>query len=279
MGARTKSEPKAVPDAGALESPGPGLGPLTDLCGIGPKRAHSLGKLGLGAIRDLMLLEPRGLWTWPERVSIETAAQRHGQHVVVHATVTALRLTRLGGRRSIVRVRVGDASGEIDAMFFNQPWMREHMQVGQVVELAGKVIDAKGPALASPKVGTQDKPLPAAGELQAVYPLTEGWTQASLRGLCQNVTREYAAQLVDLVPDDVLAKHDLPCLSDAARAVHLPRCGQTFERGRRRLAFEGLLAVQARLHAERSSRRHGRARAVVLTQREHERIVGRFRIN
>ena len=120
---------------------------LTSLSGVGPKKAASLASAGIASVRDLLLLEPRGYECWEERSTIAEAREQLGRRAIVRAEVTRVRLTRLGGKRSLVRVSLEDATGTIDALFFNQPWMREHVTAGETYEFAGNVVDSKGDPL------------------------------------------------------------------------------------------------------------------------------------
>ena len=94
--------------------------PLTTLRGVGPAWAAKLERAGLRSVRDLLLLLPRRVVRWPERLAIAEARERMGERVTVRGEVRGVRLARLGGRRSLVRVEVADDSGSITAMFFNQ---------------------------------------------------------------------------------------------------------------------------------------------------------------
>ena len=127
---------------------------LTALPGVGPARAERLARLGLRSVRDLLFLQPRRLERQGARATVLAARAAVGGDVSVRGAVTSVRFHRSGGRRSLLRVRIEDSTGAIDALFFNQPWLREGMAAARTgasdVELYGRVVETKsGPALAT----------------------------------------------------------------------------------------------------------------------------------
>jgi len=252
------------------------LAALTSLSGVGPKKAASLAAAGIASVRDLLLLEPRGYECWEERSTIAEAREQLGRRAIVRAEVTRVRLTRLGGKRSLVRVSLEDATGTIDALFFNQPWMREHVTAGETYEFAGNVVDSKGPTLATPKLGTPAKPLPPAGTVQPIYPPVEGWSQDGLAGVIAEAVERFADRLLEPVPEERLDELNLPPLAQAVHDIHAPRDLASFGRARRRLTLETLIRIQCRIQGARSARRRTAARPVRVDAREHAQIMANF---
>ncbi len=156
--------------------------------------------------------------------------------------------------------RAGPAAPRVDALFFNQPWARHRFSKGDVVELYGQVVrGSKGLALTTPRVGTAERPLPAAGSLVPLYPLTDGLGQTFLRSLTRVALEAHADSLIERLPDEVLASLDWPTLGAAARAVHAPREADELARAMQRLGAEPLLALQARMRSKRGRGTLGRA--------------------
>ena len=175
-------------DRGAQERAGAVL-PLEDLPGVGPARRSRLERIGVFDVRDLLTLLPRELERWEAPLPIAEARERAGGTGSGRWTPGRVRLTRLPGRRSLVRATVEDDTGKIDGVFFNQPWMKEQLEGTGEIELEGRVVDAKGPALAAPKVGTASRPLPTPGELSPRYRQAEGISQDFLVRLCRRGRR------------------------------------------------------------------------------------------
>ncbi|MEE8467447.1 MAG: ATP-dependent DNA helicase RecG [Planctomycetota bacterium] len=253
------------------------LGALTDLPGVGPARAAALGRLGIANLRDLLFLMPAGAREWPEVIPAAEALACEGSWVRVRGTVTASHRSRFGGKRSVVRATLEDASGKLEALWFNQPWVIDRVVIGEQVELYGQLIKARsGLALSAPRIGHGEHALPQAGLVEPAYPSCEGLGAETVGKLCRLVAERFGPGLGEPLPDAVLAELDLPTLSQAVQNVHLPRSLPAFEAGRRRLALEPLLGVQARLHERRAGRGGGRARVARVDDALHAELVGRF---
>ena len=251
------------------------LGELTSLAGVGPVRVQRLANIGVHSVRDLLLLLPRRLVQWEERSTIARALERVGERVRVAGVVERVRFSRFGRRRSLVRARVADDSGAIDALFFNQPWLRDSIVPGRELELCGKVVDSRGTALAAPRLGSTERPLPAPGALEPEYPTATGLGQEFLRQLCRRATDEHAARLVERLEPRVLARLGLPELPNAVAEVHTPRDLEGFAAARRRLLLEGMLPVQAQLLGARGAR-GARVRPIELDERTHAGLLDRY---
>ncbi len=236
--------------------------PLTMLPGIGPARSATLARRGLTRVRDLFLLLPRRVVEWRERLPIAHALEQEGRDVTVRATVESTRLTRLPGRRSFFTMRCADESGALDAVFFNQPWLRERFAAGMQLELFGRIKTTRGSRLIVERVGTAERPLPPPGAFVPQYPAFGGFSESFLAQLVRSALPS-AARLVEPLDPALLARHGLPPLARAVELVHAPPDKAAHERGRARLALEPLLALQARLARSRAARGGG-ARAIAL---------------
>ena len=264
-----------------MEESDPLACPLTVLDGVGPVRAERLARLGLDTVRDLLVLVPRALERQGGRVTAARASASVGQEVSVTGRLARPRIFRRGRRRSVVSAELGDGSGTIRALFFNQPWLferlRELVERGAEVELYGRVVQTtSGPALSAPRLGTRSRPLPAPGTVLPVYPLTEGVGQQFLRALVRRAVERYAAWLEDPLPSDTSAELGLPDLPAAVQELHRPSSEARFLAARRRLALERLLGLQARLAASRAAQAAGRARPLVLSASDLRDLFGRL---
>jgi len=246
---------------------------LRALRGVGPARAALLAAAGLRTPRELLLHLPARLEVSPEPVRLAAALAAGAETVRVRARVASWRFSRFG-RRSLVRVTLVDESGTADALFFNQPWLRERFRKDEPVELFARVVDARGPALSVTRLAPQGGALPPPGGLTPVYAAPKGMTSEGLAQLVAQARERFGAELVEPLAADVLARLDLPALPQAVADLHAPSDAAAFERARRRVFLEGLLGLQARLAARRSE--GGSARAVRLAPGQRARLTACF---
>ena len=243
---------------------------VTTISGVGPARAGLLAELGVRTIRDLLLLAPQGLESTGLRASCAEAVGMVGAVVQITGRVERTRFFRRGGRQSVFTAYIADESGVIEAHWFNQSWLRESLVKDAVVTVAGRVgVTKKGkPSLVVPRIGTEEKPLPAPGGWEPRYQTVDGIGQGLLRGLCRGAL-ELATDLEDRAPLALLEELGLPRLSETPRALHEPRDPEEFTAARRRVALEGCLAMQARLQQGGDPER-GAAFPIETSDREHE---------
>jgi ATP-dependent DNA helicase RecG len=240
---RTKAPARARKPTGAL----PAAAPVAALRGVGAARAAALARLGLATVRDVLLYAPRGFEPAARRLPIGAACALRGVRVEVAGTVTALRLVRAGRGRSQVRARVEDASGSLEALWFNQPWRRRQIAIGQELVLRGPVVGARAAGLAMPQVGTAAKPLAAEPELLPRYAVGAGIGQEWLRKLVEQARERLATELEEPLDAHLRERARVPSLAALPVELHAPSDANRAAASRRRIALEALLGMQARL--------------------------------
>ncbi len=151
----------------------------------------------------------------------------------------------LGGRMG-TEAMVGDDTGTVRAVWFNQPYLARRFRTNMRLVLFGKVGVYKGKkVLESPEWEIlESEGLPREGLLVPVYPLTEGLYPRPVRGLMKTVVAEWAPRLEDHLPPDVRRRCGLMTLSEAIRQAHFPDSAQSRTRARSRLAFDELFLIQ-----------------------------------
>ncbi|HEX6699556.1 MAG TPA: ATP-dependent DNA helicase RecG, partial [Gaiellaceae bacterium] len=205
---------------------------------MGPTVKRKLARLGLETIRDLLQHRPfRYEQPVPER---RIADLRGDDEVVIAAGVLSVSEGRRG-RLKFLRARVADESGTTTATWFNQPWLKAHLQPGTRVRLRGRP-GRYGFDVRSYDLGEAS----ATADFAPVYPASEEITPKKLRELVE-AALPHARDFPDPLPAALRARLDLPLVADALTALHRPRGAEEAERGRRRLAFDELLALQLAL--------------------------------
>ena len=213
------------------------------LRGVGEKKQASLAAFDVDNVFDLLTTYPR---RWVDRTNEARIADlTPGEEALVLVTVRSVSARRTRNRRSMVNVNVGDGSGRMQVVFFNQPWRERQLKEGLQIALFGKADTYRGGLqMANPIV---DLIGDRTGRIVPIYPQSEkaqlntwelaGWIEEALR-------RSADRGIVDPVPADVLRRLDLVDRGDAFGMIHLPETMRDKEAARRRLAFDELLRVQ-----------------------------------
>ena len=219
--------------------------PITRAKGVGPKRAALLAKLGIETIEDLLFYFPRRLEDRSAVVPIGSV--RPGQEVGVRGEVQAIGQRRAGRNMTVTKAAIGDGTGFLYAVWFNQPWILDQLKRGDRIDLYGKVersygeLQMRTPTWEPAGAGVET------GRWVPVYPATEGVSDRYLRSLIHRNLDAHLPSIDDVLPDSLRDRHGLVRRRAAVEAIHRPPDPELFERARRTLAFEELLLLQVGL--------------------------------
>ncbi len=213
------------------------------LNGVGEKRRQSLADVGVDSLLDLLTTYPR---RWVDRSNEARIADLDvGAEALVLGTVRTVRKRTTRNRRTMVTANVGDGSGRLDVVFFNQPWRAKQLKEGLQVALFGKADTYRGGLqMTNPVV---DLIGDRTGRIVPIYPQSEkaqlntweiaSWVEEALRRCADR-------GIADPVPVAVRERLGLIDRYDALRSIHLPDSMRAKDEARRRLAFDELLRVQ-----------------------------------
>ena len=243
--------------------------PVQYLPGVGPRRALELSGAGIATIEDLLLYLP---FRYEDRSRfMPVAGLRPGIAATLQVRVLAKSLHRTRSGRPLLRVRFGDDSGTLDAIWFNQPYLDASFQIGAAVVLYG----APKPDPLAPKRLQMDAPQfeklsprdPQAGSIHVgrivpIYQRIGSLSSNQIRSLMHRLLPQLPAALEDPIPSAVRRRQRLLARSEALGAVHFPPAGSDVaalnlgrDPARRRLAFEEFFLLQVALALKRRGRR------------------------
>ena len=250
-GRGTTDPPKALPrkasSARKREVQGITLeSPLQALPGVRRDVAARLNKVGVETVSDGLYLFPRRHLDFSQHRPIAELVP--GPEQTAAGFVWNAKETRLGRRARGAEVIIGDETGNIRAVWFNQPYLVRVFRPGAQVIFSGRVAVFRGQlGFESPEyevLDSEDQDLTHAGRLVPVYPLTEGLSGRTVRRLIKGLVDTWADELPDPLPEEVKKRHGFPILSQALRSAHYPSSWEAYEEARRRLAFDELLTIQ-----------------------------------
>ncbi|MBQ3418437.1 MAG: ATP-dependent DNA helicase RecG [Ruminococcus sp.] len=213
--------------------------PITNLTGIGKRRAEQFYKLGVDSVGDLIRFYPRAYENWSEVTPI--ASVSHGERYVIQGTIAeAVKTVRLSGGRFMCRVAAYDDSGYINLVFFNNKYIPSMLRYGETYLFYGRVQkEAVGYQMTSPEFSELKK----ADAITPVYHLTEGLNNRMVIKAARQALSQLPEVMNDPIPYEILKRYDLCTLSYALNHIHFPADLKTLERARKRLVFEELLVL------------------------------------
>jgi ATP-dependent DNA helicase RecG len=236
-----KSSPKpikrAAPAYQSLNSP------ITTIKGVSSSLATSFGKLGVTTIRDLLYFFPNRHLDYSQRKTISRLEE--GNEETIIANIWQVRQVILGSRRSTEAI-VGDETGNVRVVWFNNPYLVKRLATNNQVVISGRLSIFKGrPVFQSPEWEIlEDRELVHTGRLVPVYPLTRGLKPRQVRKLIKEVVDCWAPQIEDFLPPEVAERRNLIKLPQAITQAHFPENEAAKSRARVRLAFDELFLLQ-----------------------------------
>lgn len=226
-----------VNDSKCLEAP------ITDIKGISTALSSKFAKLGIKSIHDLLYFFPHRHLNYSQIVKISQLTE--GDDQTIEANVWEVHQTFIGSRRSTEAI-IGDESGNMRVIWFNNPWVLRQLHAGDHIVISGRVKYFQGrPVFESPEWEiVEDKELIHTGRLVPVYPLTSGLYQRQVRKLVKAAIDQYAGLVSEYIPRSILGRCNLLDLSFAISQYHFPETLELKDKARVRLAFNELFLLQ-----------------------------------
>ncbi len=246
-----RGEEKARAGAGAGVRPS-GLGlldlPVSSVPGVGPGLRSALAALGIESVGDLLTHFPR---RYIDRSQIRPiSALKEGEEPTVVATVRSAGRRALRGGRTLVEVVVGDGTGYLSLVWFNQDWPLERLKPGFTAAFSGRVRRAFGRLqMVNPSYDLLEEggePVHT-GRLVPVHPATSRLSPPRVRRIVWRALNAFSRRIPDPLPRELSEKYGLPTLGDALWGIHFPSEPQAMERARARLVYEELLTLEVGL--------------------------------
>ena len=238
---------------------------LDTLPGVGPSLRAKLAKLGLRTIRDLLEHRPRD---YQQAVGETPISNLFGEEeAVIAGEVRRVSVRPTRRRLTVIKAAIRDGSGEISAVWFNQPWLADKLRPGTRLRLRGQLRRNEFHVRSYDLDGAS-----ATADFAPVYPASEEVTSPRLRTLVESAL-PYARDFGDSLPASLRARERLPLRFDALVALHRPREAEEAESARRRLALDELLLLQVGL----ARIREGTEEATAPALREAGELVERYR--
>jgi len=229
--------------------------PVSDVKGIGPKKAAAFEKLGIFKIRDAAQHFPRAYEDLRSAKSI--ASLQNDDKCLVRARVLLVKPGRGFGRKRTLTLLVEDATGRMQVVFFSAGFMLKSFVRGEEYRFFGKVkVEDGRVTIFHPTWAKEDEN--AETGIVPVYPLAYGLTQKDLKHLTR-LSLKCLEGSSDTLPAKVIADANLCSRHYALSNIHYPEGEKQYQEARYRLIFEELFVFS--LAVKLSKDRFGSGRA------------------
>ncbi len=218
---------------------------VTRLRGVSKQNVAKLRRLSVQTVGDLVNLFPHRHNDFGNIKSVSEL--EHGADQTVVVTVWEASAAGTGPRRKSTQAVLGDETGNVRAIWFNNPYMARTLRTGVQVVISGRVNAFRGQLVfESPEyelLGGQDE-LVHTGRLVPVYPTTQGLPQRTLRRLVKQALDSCISQVTEFLPEGLRHRTGLIGVQNAMAQAHYPDSQADWNAARRRLAFDELFLMQ-----------------------------------
>ena len=232
------------------------------LNGVGPGLAAKLKSIGVEKIVDFLYLYPR------RYIPITSVSKlTPGEELGVLVNIWEVYQVKLGSRQS-TRAVVGDETGNVVVMWFNQPFVAKSLKVNRKALIIGKANVFRGEKTlecSGYEFIESDDEIFEVGKLIPVYPSTEGLNQRAIRKVARVAVDSSLNVIDDYLPEAIRSRLKLLDLSDAMSSIHSPPTKELKDQARDRIAFDELFLTQLSLLSRKYSwQQEGSGRVMVL---------------
>ena len=214
---------------------------------IGAGRLAKLKNINVHTVADLISHYPRDYKDFSHIAPIKNITA--GETCVIKAVITKEGEVLKANGLTITKIKAADGTGEIEIVWYNQPYLKNHFAKGNEYIFCGKVSHKFNTyRMEAPVYEPADgREFLTGGRIVPVYPLTEGISQKIFLSFVKEALDRFAGEITEELPDHILKKYELCDKRFAVRNIHFPENGGAFLTSRKRLVFDELLFTQLRL--------------------------------
>ena len=215
--------------------------PVTDLKGVGTKTAADLGSLGIYSIYDLLFYFP---FRYDELQTLPLDQIMDGQKVMLKGIVaTEPFVSRFGYKKSRLSFKIRIDHDIVMVNFFNQPWLKSKIEIGQEVAIYGKYNVARQSLSAFKFVAAKEND----SGMAPIYPVNRHVKQKKLVSLINLAIDSFLDQVQDIVPKEIREKYRLLYDQEIIQKMHHPKNGCEAELAKRSAIFREFFIFELQL--------------------------------
>lgn len=236
--------------------------PVTDLKGVGTKTTAALGSLGIYSIYDLLFYFP---FRYDELQTLPLDQIMDGQKVMLKGIVaTEAFVSRFGYKKTRLSFKMRIDHDVIMVNFFNQPWLKNKIEIGQEVAIYGKYNVARQSLSAFKFVAAKEND----SGMAPIYPVNRHVKQKKLVDLINVAIDDFIDQVQDIVPEKLRQEYRLLKDQVIIEKMHHPKNSHEAELAKRSAIFREffIFELQLALLTRNDGKQMGYAKKYDLTE-------------
>src|SRR3989338_4387114 len=245
---------------------------LENIKGIGPRTAKMFWESGIKNVADLIGHYPYRYEDYSVIKKIKD--NKYGEAVTIKAKVLSIqsRWAFRNRRLSLTEAILSDSTGNISALWFNQPYLATTLNKGQEFFFSGLISAGGKRQIQNPVFDSPEGDLTSVGRLVPIYSLPDNIApkryRAIIHELLKNLPDEY-----DILPDKMVKELGLLGRKEALLQIHFPVNHQKLKSAKDRLAFDELLVMQIEILKKRELLKKSKAPKIPFIQHKIKEFV------
>ncbi|EKN64100.1 ATP-dependent DNA helicase RecG [Neobacillus bataviensis LMG 21833] len=223
---------------------------VTALKGIGEETAEALAEMKIFTVQDLLEYFP---YRYEDYSLKDLTEVQHDEKVTVEGKVHSdPSLTYYGRKKSKLMLRLFVGSYLIKVVFFNQPYLKNKININETITVTGKW-DAHRQTISANEMqtGTNAK----TKDFEPVYSLKGKITTKGMRKFIHLAFQQYGQFIEETLPVTFIQKYRLLNRYEAIKTMHFPISPEEVKQARRRFVYEEFLLFQLKMQALRKFER------------------------
>mgnify|MGYP003077097351 FL=1 len=213
--------------------------PITSLKGIGEKTAKLFAKLGVETVEELLHDYPRAYDAYEEPVPI--GKLREKEMFAVSGQLMKTPSVRRFKNIQVIITDVRDMTGALQLTWYNMPYLRNVLQMGQILIFRGRVVKKSGRlTMEQPDVFTPEQYRRIMHSMQPVYGQTKGLGNKAITRAVQQALEQRQMER-EYLPEELRSRYELAEYNYAIEHIHFPADKKELLFARKRLEFDEFL--------------------------------------
>lgn len=215
---------------------------LNKIYGIGPAIYKKLQKIGLNTINDAIFYYPFRYEDFSHLKQINELINE--ESATIKGKIILLNNKRSPRKRmNITEMLLEDNSGQIQIVWFNQPYIKNSLSIGDEIFVSGVVKKSLlGLSLVNPNYEKTDRETSHTARIIPIYPTTEHLSQKQLRYIIKQ-SLSCINELQEKLPKEILEKENLISIKEAIKQIHFPDNYEKLELAKKRLSFDEIFLL------------------------------------
>nr|WP_041808248.1 ATP-dependent DNA helicase RecG [Evansella cellulosilytica] len=224
--------------------------PVSKIHGVGPRMVEQLENMGIETVQQLIEHLP---FRYEDHAVRRVTEAEHEERITVRGTVHSEPLLRFYGKnKSRLTVRVLVDGLLLQAVFFNQPYLKRQISLGEVITLSGK-FDRHRLMLSGGTLKTTENNVNEG--LEPVYSIRGNLKITALRKIIQQAFTQFEGQMEEILPSQLLTSYRLMGRAETIHQLHFPTSIEKLKQAKRRMIYEEFLLFQLKMQLFRKKER------------------------